>query len=117
MTVLMARLSIASSCPNQSFYYIQKRVSRNIYDRQTAVRQHWGIENQLHWTLDMTFRKDESRIRTEAAPENFAINKHIALNLIKNDTSRKASVKRKRFMAALEDDVRENIITFALTTD
>jgi len=75
-----------------------------------AVRQHWGIENQLHWTLDMTFREDESRIRTEASPENFAIMRHIALNLIKSDISRKASVKRKRFMAALEDDFREAII-------
>lgn len=75
-----------------------------------AVRQHWGIENNLHWTLDMTFREDESRIRTEAAPENFAVMRHIALNLIKNDTSRNASVKRKRFMAALEDDFRETII-------
>lgn len=69
-----------------------------------------SIENQLHWTLDMTFREDESRIRTAAAPENFAIMRHIALNLIKNDTSRKASVKRKRFMATLEDDFRETII-------
>ncbi|MFA6304115.1 MAG: ISAs1 family transposase, partial [Legionella sp.] len=68
-----------------------------------AVRQHWGVENNLHWTLDMTFREDESRVRTEAAPENFAIIRHIALNLIKKDTSRKASVKRKRFMDALED--------------
>ncbi len=76
----------------------------------TAVRQHWGVENSLHWTLDMTFREDESRIRKEAAPENFAIMRHIALNLIKNDISRKASVKRKRFMAALEDDFRETII-------
>jgi predicted transposase YbfD/YdcC len=75
-----------------------------------AVRQHWGVENNLHWTLDMTFREDESRIRTEAAPENFAIMRHIALNLIKNDTSRQASVKRKRFMAALEDNFRETII-------
>jgi predicted transposase YbfD/YdcC len=75
-----------------------------------AVRQHWGIENQLHWTLDMTFKEDESRIRAEAAPENFAIMRHIALNLIKNDTSRKASVKRKRFMVTLEDDFRETII-------
>lgn len=75
-----------------------------------AARQHWGVENNLHWTLDVTFREDESRIRTEAAPENFAIMRHIALNLIKNDTSRKASVKRKRFMAALEDDFRETII-------
>ena len=76
----------------------------------TAVGQHWGIENQLHWTLDMTFREDESRIRAEAASENFAIMRHIALNLIKNDTSRKASMKRKLFMAALEDDFRETII-------
>ncbi len=76
----------------------------------SAVRQQWGVENNLHWTLDMTFREDESRIRTEAAPENFAIMRHIALNLIKNDTSRNASVKRKRFMAALEDDFRETII-------
>ena len=58
----------------------------------------------------MTFRKDESRIRTEAAPDNFAIMRHIELNVIKNDTSRKASVKRKRFMAPREDDFREIII-------
>jgi len=62
----------------------------------TAVRQHWGVESSLHWTLDMTFMEDESRIRTEAAPENFAIMRHIPLNLIKNDISRKASVKRKK---------------------
>jgi predicted transposase YbfD/YdcC len=49
----------------------------------TAVRQHWCVENNLHWTLDMTFREDESRIRAEASPENFAIIRHIALNLIK----------------------------------
>ena len=90
-------------------FYIAS-IEPNAKKTLTAVRQHWGIENKLHWTLDMTFREDESRIRTEAAPENFAIMRHIALNLIKNDTSRKASVKRKRFMAALEDDFRETII-------
>lgn len=74
------------------------------------VRQHWGVENALHWTLDVTFREDESRIRKEASPENYAIMRHIALNLIKSDTSIKASVKRKRVMAALNDDVRAAII-------
>ena len=58
----------------------------------------------------MTFREDESRIRAEASPENFAIMRRIALNPIKNDISRKTSVKRKRFMATLEDDFRETII-------
>ncbi len=90
--------------------FILRLLNRMQKKTLTAIRQHWGIENQLHWTLDMTFREDESRIRTEAAPENFAIMRHIALNLIKKDTSRKASVKRKRFMAALEDDFREAII-------
>lgn len=90
-------------------FYIAS-IEPNAKKTSTAVRQHWGIENQLHWTLDMTFREDESRIKAGAAPENFAIMRHITLNLIKNDTSRKASVKRKRFMAALEDDFRETII-------
>ena len=74
------------------------------------MREHWGIENKLHWTLDVTFREDESRIRKEASPENFAIMRHIALNLIKSDTSVQASVKRKRLMAALNDDFRETLI-------
>lgn len=75
-----------------------------------AVRQHWHVENMLHWTLDVTFREDESRIRKEAAPENYAVFRHIALNILKSDTSRKASIKRKRLMASIDDDFRENLI-------
>ena len=74
------------------------------------MRNHWGIENSLHWTLDMTFREDESRIRVESSPENYAVIRHIALNIIKQDNTRKASVKRKRFMAALDDNYRETLI-------
>lgn len=75
-----------------------------------ASRKHWAVENSLHWTLDVTFREDESRIRKEAAPENYAIFRHIALNIIRRDTSIDASVKRKRHMAALNDDVRTTLI-------
>lgn len=75
-----------------------------------ASRKHWGVENSLHWTLDVTFREDESRIRKEAAPENYAIFRHIALNIIRRNTSIDASVKRKRHMAALNDDVRTTLI-------
>jgi len=75
-----------------------------------AVRQHWQVENALHWTLDVTFREDESRIRKEAAPENYAMFRHITLNLLKLDTSRKASIKRKRLMASIDDDLRETLI-------
>lgn len=73
-------------------------------------RSHWAIENSLHWWVDVTLREDESRIWMDAGPENFAIMRHIALNLIKKDTSVKASVKRKRLMAALKDDFRETLI-------
>jgi len=61
----------------------------------TAVRGHWSIENSLHWTLDMTFREDESRIRKDHGPENFATLRRTALGLIKQDKS-KGSVKKKR---------------------
>jgi predicted transposase YbfD/YdcC len=71
-----------------------------------ASRKHWGVENSLHWTLDVTFREDESRIRKEAAPENYAIFRHIALNILRRNTSIDASIKRKRHMAALNDDVQ-----------
>lgn len=79
-------------------------------DLLNAARKHWGVENSLHWTLDVTFREDESRIRKDASPENYAIFRHIALNIIRKDTSIGASVKRKRHMAALNDDVRSTLI-------
>jgi predicted transposase YbfD/YdcC len=74
------------------------------------VRSHWHIENCLHWTLDMTFNEDSSRIRKQASPENFSIVRQIALNVIKKHTSLKASVKRKRAMAALDDKFRDELI-------
>jgi len=73
-------------------------------------RKHWGVENSLHWTLDVTFREDESRIRKGASPENYAIFRHIALNIIRKDTSVDASIKRKRHMAALNDNFRTTLI-------
>lgn len=62
-------------------------------------RKHWGVENFFHWTLDVSFREDESRIRKEASPENYAIFRHIALNIIRLNTSIDESVKRKKHMA------------------
>jgi predicted transposase YbfD/YdcC len=74
-----------------------------------AVRGHWGIENSLHWTLDMTFREDESRIRKDHGPENFAILRRAALGRIKQDKS-KGSVKKKRKRAAWNNDALLTIV-------
>jgi predicted transposase YbfD/YdcC len=61
-----------------------------------AARGHWGIENGLHWCLDISFREDDSRVRNGHAPENLAILRRFALTLIKNDTQRKIGVKASR---------------------
>jgi predicted transposase YbfD/YdcC len=67
-----------------------------------AIRAHWGIENRLHWVLDLAFREDDSRYRTGHGPENLAIVRHVALNLLRREPGR-ASIAKKRFRAALDD--------------
>lgn len=69
-----------------------------------AVRQHWGVENTLHWSLDVTFGEDDSRARTKNAAQNMAILRRAALNLIKKDRSTKDTIRGKRFAAALDPD-------------
>lgn len=67
-----------------------------------CTRHHWSIENAFHWVLDVTFREDDSRVRSGHAPENFTVLRRLALNILKQDHS-KGSLKQKRFRAALND--------------
>ena len=69
-----------------------------------SARSHWGIENQLHWVLDIAFDEDRSRIRKEYGAENMAILRHIALNLLQQENSRKGSIKGKRLLAGWKND-------------
>jgi predicted transposase YbfD/YdcC len=69
-----------------------------------AVRSHWGIENRLHWQLDVTFGEDESRIRMGHADANFSILRRTALGLLKNNYSYKLCVKNKRLSAGWKND-------------
>jgi len=69
-----------------------------------SVRSHWGIENSLHWILDVALREDDSRIRKDNAPQNFAVLRHIAVNLLGQDKSKKFGIKNKQFLAAIDDD-------------
>ena len=68
-----------------------------------CVREHWGIENSLHWCLDVGFNEDKQRMRKDHSAENFAIIRHISLNLLKQDDS-KMSLKAKRHRCAYDDD-------------
>ena len=74
-----------------------------------VIRSHWAIENSLHWVMDMIFRDDECRIRTEHAPANFTTLKHIAHNLIRK-ASGKPSFRAKRKIAAWDDDFLASLI-------
>lgn len=68
-----------------------------------ATRAHWHVENSLHWVLDMAFREDDSRVRIDYGPENFAILRRLALNLLKQDTSLKIGIKGKRKAAGWDE--------------
>ena len=68
-----------------------------------TIRSHWGIENRLHWVLDVAFHEDRCRVRDGHAPENLAILRHFALNLLRRDRSGRGGVATKRLRAALND--------------
>ena len=67
---------------------------------QHAVRLHWGIENRVHWVLDVAFREDDCRIRKGHGAHNFSILRRLALNLLRQDTSTRLGIKNKRLRAA-----------------
>lgn len=69
-----------------------------------AIRSHWHIENKLHWSLDVTFREDQSRVATNHGAQNLAVARHIALNLLRKETTTKGSLKTKRKRAGWNDD-------------
>jgi predicted transposase YbfD/YdcC len=73
------------------------------------VRSHWSIENSLHWVMDMMFRDDECRVRTDHAPANFTTIKHMAHNLLRTATS-KDSMRLHRKVAAWDDDFLAGLI-------
>ena len=75
-----------------------------------AVRGHWAMENTLHWSLEMTFREDDSRIRKAFTPDNFGVIRHICMNLLKQEKTFKRGLQGKRYRAAMDVKYREKLL-------
>jgi predicted transposase YbfD/YdcC len=99
--MVVRQRTIAGVTTQETGYYLLSGTP-TIERFAAAVRGHWGIENQVHWVLDVTFHEDASRIRTGDGAQNFAVLRHIALNLLRREASA-GSIATKRFRAALDD--------------
>lgn len=96
----------------QDRYYISSLRADAAYFNQ-AIRTHWGIENQLHWQLDVGFAEDYNTTRNRQAAQNLAVVRKIALNILKADKTSKASIKAKRKMAGWNHKFLLKLITYS----
>lgn len=87
-------------------FYISTLPMKDVEAIANGVRSHWGIENSLHWVLDVAFNEDRNRTRKGTAPEAGALLRHIVLNLLRQDTASKRSIKNRRMKAALNPAYR-----------
>jgi len=90
----MAKLN-GKRATTETRYYISSLTS-DAQRLNHAVRSHWLVENSLHWVLDIAFLEDNCRIRKDHAPQNMAVLRHMALNLLTQETTLKIGIKNKR---------------------
>jgi len=107
------RYNISSDTTSIERRYYIASINADVELFSSAVRKHWGIENSLHWCLDVTFREDDSRIRQGFAAQNMAVARHIALNFLKKEKS-KMSIRGKRKKAGWDEDYLLKVLADAI---
>lgn len=95
-------------CKEVRYYILSKYLSGRRFAE--AVRGHWGIENSLHWQLDVTFHEDQCRIRKGHADANFSVLRRTALSLLKNESTLKVGIKNKRLTAGWDEAYLEKVL-------
>jgi len=107
--VVKSQRVIGEHTSTRYLYYISS-LPADAQQLAAAIRAHWGIENSLHWILDLAFREDECRKRKDNSAENFAILRHITLNLLKQEKTCKRSIAGKRLLAGWDTDYMEKVL-------
>ncbi len=98
-----AERTVGEKTSTERRYFISSLEGTDAEQFAWAVRGHWGIENGLHWVLDIAFREDESRVRKDQGPTNLATLRHIALNLLQQEKTAKIGVANKRLRAGWDE--------------
>lgn len=106
---IWAERQIGRKKSRESRYYICSRPG-SAAALLEAVRAHWGVENNVHWVLDVVFDEDASRVRTGSAQQNLATMRRIAINMLNQEETRKDSLKGKRQVAGWDESYMESII-------
>jgi predicted transposase YbfD/YdcC len=106
-----ARRTVNGKTSVEYRYYISSLTAEDPARMLALIRGHWGIENSLHWSLDIAFREDDCRIRRGHAAENFSRLNRIALNLLKSETQQKVGIKTKRLVAGWDHDYLLKVLT------
>jgi len=102
---------------NQTTHEVQFYITSLASDANkigSAIRQHWGIENSVHWTLDVTFYEDECRIRSLHSPQNFALLRRIALNALEREPSFRRSIRPYSRRSAMNDRYMVSVLAAAI---
>jgi len=97
-----------------SRYYISSIEDLNAAKALDMVRNHWAVENRLHWNLDVSFREDECRVYAKNASENLVVVRHIALNLLRSVKSVKGGIGARRMQSAYSDAIRMKVLCAGL---
>jgi predicted transposase YbfD/YdcC len=108
--VMVVRITETGGVEKGEVSYYLSSLPAKVKNLAKLIRQHWSIESQLHWVLDVTFTEDQSRIRKQHAPQTSAMLRRLAVSILSRDTSLKDNIRGKRYRACLSTEVLERLI-------